>query len=46
MTNHMRGLPVLSAHERIRIFGEPVHTYHYEVWTIMTYNKNLLTDFR
>jgi hypothetical protein len=30
----------------VRIFGEPVHTYHYEVWTIMTYNKNLLTDFR
>jgi hypothetical protein len=30
----------------IRIFGEPAHTYQYEVWTIMTWNKNLLDEFR
>jgi hypothetical protein len=30
----------------IRIFGKPAHTYHYEVWTIMTWNKNLLDEFR
>jgi hypothetical protein len=29
-----------------RIFGPPVHTYHYQAWTIMTYDKNLLTDVR
>jgi len=30
----------------IRDFGQPAHTYHYGVWTIMTYNQNLLTDLR
>ncbi len=30
----------------IRAFGPPVHTYHYQVWTIMTWNKNLLTEIR
>jgi hypothetical protein len=30
----------------ILIFGEPAHTYHYEAWTIMTWNKNLLDEFR
>jgi hypothetical protein len=30
----------------VRDFGQPVHTYHYGVWTIMTYDKNLLTDVR
>ena len=30
----------------IHIFGQPAHTYHYEVWTIMTWNKNLLDEFR
>jgi hypothetical protein len=24
-------------------FGAPAHTYHYGVWTIMTYDKNLLS---
>jgi hypothetical protein len=28
----------------IRAFGPPAHTYHYEYWTIMTWNKNLLTE--
>lgn len=28
----------------IRAFGPPAHTYHYEYWTIMTWNKNLLTN--
>ena len=28
----------------IRAFGEPAHTYHYSVWTIMTWNKNLLDE--
>ncbi len=26
----------------IRAFGTPAHTYHYGVWTIMTWDKNLL----
>jgi hypothetical protein len=30
----------------IRDFGTPAHTYHYGVWTIMTWSKNLLTDLR
>jgi hypothetical protein len=30
----------------IRDFGAPAHTYHYGVWTIMTWNKNLLGEFR
>ena len=28
----------------IHAFGKPAHTYHYEVWTIMTYDKNLLNQ--
>jgi hypothetical protein len=28
----------------IRVFGPPARTYHYGVWTIMTWNKNLLAD--
>ena len=30
----------------IRDFGQPAHTYHDGVWTIMTYNRNLLTELR
>ena len=30
----------------IHAFGNPAGTYHCEVWTIMTWNKNLLTDIR
>ncbi len=30
----------------IRAFGPPAHTYHYSVWTIMTWNTNLLTEVR
>ena len=30
----------------IRDFGQPAHTYHYRVWTIMTWNKNLLAELR
>jgi hypothetical protein len=30
----------------IRVFGRPAHTYHYQAWTIMTWNKNLLDDIR
>jgi hypothetical protein len=30
----------------IHAFGQPAHVYHYEYWTIMTYNKNLLTELR
>ena len=30
----------------IREFGKPAHTYHYSVWTIMTWNKNLLTQIK
>jgi hypothetical protein len=30
----------------IRDFGAPAHTYQYGVWTIMTYNKNLLAEIR
>jgi hypothetical protein len=26
----------------VNTFGQPAHTYHYGVWTIMTYNQNLL----
>ncbi len=26
----------------VSVFGQPAHTYHYGVWTIMTWNKNLL----
>lgn len=28
----------------INAFGQPAHTYHYSVWTIMTWNKNLLAE--
>jgi energy-converting hydrogenase Eha subunit A len=28
----------------INTFGQPAHTYHYGVWTIMTWNKNLLNE--
>ena len=27
-------------------FGKPAHVYHYGVWTIMTYDKNLLDELR
>jgi hypothetical protein len=30
----------------IRDFGPPSRTYHYGVWTIMTYNQNLLAELR
>jgi hypothetical protein len=30
----------------VHAFGRPAHVYHYEYWTIMTYNKNLLTELR
>jgi hypothetical protein len=30
----------------INAFGQPAHTYHYGVWTIMTWNKNLLDEVR
>jgi hypothetical protein len=30
----------------IRDFGQPAHIYHYSVWTIMTWNKNLLAELR
>lgn len=30
----------------VHAFGRPAHIYHYEYWTIMTYNKNLLTELR
>jgi len=30
----------------IHAFGNPARTYHCGVWTIMTWNKNLLTDIR
>ena len=30
----------------IRVFGRPAHTYHYQAWTIMTWNKNLLDEIR
>lgn len=28
----------------INVFGQPAHTYHYGVWTIMTYDNNLLDE--
>jgi hypothetical protein len=28
----------------ITVFGQPARTYHYGVWTIMTWNKNLLAS--
>jgi len=28
----------------INAFGQPAHTYHYGVWTIMTYDNNLLDE--
>jgi len=30
----------------VRDFGPPAHTYHYGVWTIMTWRKNLLAELR
>jgi hypothetical protein len=30
----------------IRAFGKPAQIYHYSVWTIMTWNKNLLTEVK
>jgi hypothetical protein len=28
----------------IRAFGKPAHIYHYQAWTIITWNKNLLDE--
>jgi hypothetical protein len=28
----------------INVFGQPARTYHYGVWTIMTYDNNLLDE--
>ena len=28
----------------VNAFGQPAHTYHYGVWTIMTYDQNLLDE--
>jgi hypothetical protein len=36
----------LPAAQITRIFGPPAHTYHDGVWTIMTWNKNLLAEIR
>jgi hypothetical protein len=30
----------------IREFGQPAHIYHYQAWTIITWNKNLLDELR
>lgn len=30
----------------IRAFGQPAHTYHFKGWTILVWNKNLLTELR
>jgi hypothetical protein len=30
----------------IRDFGKPARVYHFQAWTIMTWNKNLLDDIR
>jgi hypothetical protein len=30
----------------IHVFGRPAHTYRYQAWTIMTWNKNLLDEIR
>jgi hypothetical protein len=30
----------------IRAFGKPAHIYHYQEWTIITWNKNLLDEVR
>jgi hypothetical protein len=30
----------------IRDFGKPARIYHFQAWTIMTWNKNLLDDIR
>ena len=30
----------------VNAFGKPAHIYHYSVWTIMTWNKNLLHEIR
>lgn len=30
----------------IRDFGQPARVYHFQAWTIMTWNKNLLDDIR
>ena len=29
-----------------RAFGKPAHIYHYQAWTIITWNKNLLDEIR
>lgn len=30
----------------IRAFGKPAHIYHFQDWTVLTWNKNLLTELR
>lgn len=30
----------------IRAFGQPAHTYRFQDWTILVWNKNLLTELR
>jgi hypothetical protein len=47
---HYANFAVTSTHDDpafyIRVFGRPAHTYHYQAWTIMTWNKNLLDEIR
>jgi hypothetical protein len=34
----------MSASQAIAAFGPPAHEYHYKLYLIMTWNKNLLTQ--
>lgn len=36
----------ISPSRAIRAFGQPAHTYHFKSWTILVWNKNLLTELR
>ena len=31
---------------QLAAFGQPAHTYHFKSWTILVWNKNLLTELR
>jgi len=35
---------IVPARLAVEMFGNPVHTYHYDLYTIMVWNKNLISE--
>ena len=38
------GVSVVPQRDILALAGPPAHTYHYKTFTVMVWNKNLLTD--